>query len=65
MRESIRTFSGRVVGYIEERNGRLVATDFGGRVLGYYEKNRDVTTDFGGRVLAYGNILSALIWEKR
>lgn len=65
MGETIKEFSGRVVGYIDDRGDRLVATDFGGRILGYYVKSRDVTTDFGGRILAYGNILSALVWEKR
>ena len=65
MTETIKEWTGRVVGYIEDRGNQLVAKAFSGRVLGYYEKNRGVTTDFSGRVLAYGNILSALVWESR
>jgi len=65
MRETIKKFNGMVVGYIEDKGDRLVATNFSGIVLGYYYKSRDVTTDFSGRVLAYGNILSALIWNQR
>ena len=65
MREPIKLFSGRIIGYIEDQGYRLVATDFGGRVLGYYNKSNNATTDFGGRIIAYGNILAALIWEKR
>ena len=65
MSETIKTFSGKVVGYIEDNGSKLTAKDFYGRVLGYYNKSQNTTTDFHGRILAYGNILAALIWEAR
>ena len=65
MKEPIRAFSGAIICYTEDKGDRIVATDFAGRVLGYYVKSRNATTDFSGRTLAYGNILAALIWEKR
>ncbi len=65
MREPIKLFSGQIIGYIEDQGSRMVATDFCGRILGYYNKSNNATTDFSGRIIAYGNILAALIWEKR
>ena len=65
MREAIKLYSGQIIGYLDDQGSRIVATSFGGRILGYYNKNNNTTTDFSGRILAYGNILSALIWEQR
>lgn len=65
MREEIKTANFRLIGYIEDEGSRLVAKDSCFRVLGYYIKSDRRTVDSSFRVLAYGNILSALIWEKR
>ena len=65
MRESIRLYSGLIIGYLDDQGSRIVATDYSGRILGYYNKSNNTTTDYSGKILAYGNILSALIWERR
>lgn len=65
MKEAIRLFSGRTIGYIDDQGSRVVATNFSGKILGYYNKSNNTTTDFSGHILAYGNILAALIWEER
>ena len=65
MKEAIKTYSGHIVGYLDDQGSRIVATDFAGRILGYYNKSNNTTTDFSGRIIAYGNITAALVWEKR
>ena len=63
MREPIKTYTGKVLGYIETRsNGDKVATTFTGKILGYYRANIDATTDFTGTVLSRGDITSSLIY---
>ena len=62
MREPIMNFSRQILGYIETKpNGDKVATDFGGRILGYYRKSSNTTTDFYGRILYYGDMVSSFI----
>lgn len=65
MREPIKTYSGMIVGYLDDQGERIVATDYSGRILGYYNKRNNTTTDYSGRIIAYGNILAAFIWERR
>ena len=61
-KEYIRSFSGKVLGYIETfPNGDKAAYDFYGRKLGSYRKATNTTHDFYGRVLARGDSLNSLI----
>ena len=60
--ETIREFSGKVIGYIETKpNGDKIGYDFYLRIVGYYEKNSNLTKDFYRRVVGRGDMLSALI----
>ena len=60
--ETIKEFSGYVIGYLEHLdNGDVVAKKFSGVVLGRYEKASNATKDFYGRILYYGNVASALL----
>ena len=60
--ETIKEFSGFVIGYLEHLdNGDVVAKKFSGVVLGRYEKASNATKDFYGRILYYGNVASALL----
>ena len=62
MEETIRTFSGMIIGKIKTLpNGDKEVRDFPGRILGYYRKTRDVTTDFCGKVLYRGDMSAALL----
>ncbi len=65
MREEIKTYSGISIGYIEDRGNELYAYEWNGRYLGKYDKRNDTTYSSNGMGIARGNILSALIWEKR
>lgn len=66
MRETIKDFSGKILGYVEtQANGDQVATDFYGKILGYYRKNYDYTTDFYGRILTKGNAVVSFIYSAK
>ena len=61
-RETIREFSGSVVGYLDhESNGDITVRNFYGKVLGRYERSSDTTKDFYGKVLFRGNMAAALL----
>lgn len=65
MKETIRTWDGRIIGYLEtDYQGNITARDFYGRILGKYEKSLDVTRDFYGRIVSRGNTASGLIWQE-
>ena len=60
--ETIREFSGKVIGYIETKpNGDKVVRDFYRRLLGTYNKKLNVTKDFYGRTVARGDFSSMLL----
>ena len=59
--ETIRNFSGQILGTLEDQGSKIVARDFYGVNLGSYDKNDDKTRDFYGRIVSNGNILAALI----
>ena len=64
-RETISTFFGSIIGYIDtDSSGDAKATDFYGTILGFYKKGSNVTTDFYGKILYKGNCLSSLIVDK-
>ncbi len=64
MRETIKDFYGKILGYIDDDiNNRKVAKNFYGKILGYYYAKEDVTKDFYGKIVSHGNILSSLIRE--
>ena len=61
-KETIREFSGKVIGYIETKpNGDKVVRDFYRRLLGTYNKKLNVTKDFYGRTVARGDLSSMLL----
>lgn len=62
MKQTIRDFYGKILGNIEDYpNGDRKATDFYGRVVGWYRAGQNVTTDFYGRVVAQGDAVASLI----
>jgi len=65
-RRDIKAWNGQIMGSIlrDPKTGDEEARSFFGKILGYYNANRDVTTAFSGRILAQGNILSSLITEE-
>ena len=66
MTERICDFYGRCLGTIEtEGNGNKTVKDFYGKILGYYDKNQNVTKDFYGRILYRGDMASALLITQR
>lgn len=62
MEETIRTYSGMIVGRIKTlSNGDKEVRNFSYQILGYYRKSRDVTTDMTGRILYRGDMAAALL----
>lgn len=62
MRETIREFSGMIVGYLDhESNGDITVRTFTGKILGRYERSSDTTKDFYGKILYRGNMAPALL----
>lgn len=62
MKETIRDFQGRILGYLEEKpNKDIIVRDFYGRVKGRYDAAQNVTRDFYGRIVARGNQAAMLI----
>ena len=62
MEETIRTYSGMIVGRIKTLpNGDKEVKNYTGVLLGYYRKDRDVTVDMTGRILYRGDMSAALL----
>lgn len=64
MRQVIKDFYGKIIGYLEDKGDRIQATDFYGKILGWYNKKQDTTVDFYGRILGRGDLTSGLIWQE-
>ena len=64
-RTAIRDASGKILGFIEEDNeGNQQAREFTGNILGYYNKQQDVTREFTGRIRTRGNSVIGFLYEK-
>lgn len=62
MRQTIRNFIGKIVGYIDTDNkGNKTVYDFQGRIKGYYKKDLNVTQNFYGQILTEGDSTGSLI----
>ena len=58
----IRAFGGKSLGYVvEESNGNKKALDFGGKILGTYDKSTNTTRKFGGKIVAIGDVVSGFL----
>lgn len=64
-KETIKDFSNIIIGYVDtDSKGNKTATDFYGRIVGYYDKQANVTTDFY-RIIRYrGDAVVSLIYEE-
>ncbi len=64
-REAIRSFNGRVIGYIDTLpNGDKEIRDSSGRYLGKFDKHMNATKDYAGRLLYRGDQSSMLLNRK-
>ena len=63
MREPIKDFYGRVLGWLEDQGDRIIATDFYGQRVGVYDKVRDFTSDFFGVRVCDGDGTVGLIMK--
>lgn len=63
MKEPMKDFYGRIMGWLDDQGDKIVATDFYGRRLGYYDKNRNETRDFYGVYVCSGDATSGLIMK--
>lgn len=61
MKDVIKDFNGRIIGYVEELSNKdKRVTDFYGRVIGYYRKRDNTTRDFYNRIVARGDQVGIL-----
>ena len=66
MKEAIKDWSGKILGWIETMpNGDKKATDFGGKILGYYKKQSNYTTDFYGKLIYQGDAVVSFITNQK
>ena len=63
MREPVRDFYCKVIGWREDMGNRIVSSDFYGKQLGYYDKATNRTHDFYGRVICSGDGTVGLIMQ--
>lgn len=65
-KETIKDERYNTIGYIETMSdGKQKAIDKSYNILGYYDPKRNITEDKSYRKIAQGNVLSALIFQKR
>lgn len=61
-KEPIKDWTGKILGFVEtDGSGNKVLRDFYGRILGKYNKSRDITQDFYGRQVGKGDVLMTLL----
>ena len=63
VKETIKSASGKTLGYKVQVGSRLVVQDASGATLGHFDKNVKKTVDKAGRVLYSGDQTSALVGE--
>jgi hypothetical protein len=59
--EKIKDWTGRVIGYTEQRGSRLWLHDWQGKMLGYYDSSTGKTYDWQGKIIGQGNTLMMLL----
>ena len=65
-KESIRDFSGKIIGFLEtDKDGNQQVRDFYGRLLGFYDKATNLTRDFYGRPKTRGNTVLGFLYDKQ
>ena len=61
MAQELRDKSGKLLGKIEERQGKLEIRDARGILKGKYDPKRNETRDERGSLIGKGNMLSSLL----
>lgn len=62
--ETIREFSGKIIGYIEtDAQGNKTVRNFYRQIVGRYDANAKVTRDFYGRIVAKGDVSTGLLYK--
>jgi YD repeat-containing protein len=61
MREYLRDYAGRLVGWREDGpSQRINGRDSAGRLVGWFDSNRNETRDANGRLIGQGDLLSRM-----
>lgn len=56
MKEPVREFSGKIIGWVEtENDGSQIVRAFSGKIIAKYDARFNVTREFSGKVLTQGN----------
>lgn len=63
-RIAIRDIGGKILGFIEEdKDGNQQCRAFTGQILGFYDKNQDVTREFSGKIVTRGNSCIGFLYK--
>lgn len=65
MKQPVRDFYGKVIGFIEDTAKGKTIRDFYGKIIGFYDKQNDVTRDFYGKIVAKGDQSSMLFYYNK
>jgi hypothetical protein len=61
-KEVLRDAFGQLLATIEsDRNDNLVIKDYMGKILGTYDKKKNITKNYLGQIVGTGNLLTLLI----
>jgi hypothetical protein len=61
-KEVLRDALGQLLATIEsDRNDNLVIKDYMGKILGTYDKKKNITKNYLGQIVGTGNLLTLLI----
>lgn len=64
MKQPIKNSTGKTIGYIlTESNGRQVAQNEYGNILGYYDSKLNITQNSYGRKVSEGNTVVQFIYD--
>jgi hypothetical protein len=61
VRQELRDRSNGIIGWLEQRSGRIEGRNRVGGIVGWYDIDRNWTLDRTGRVVGHGDLLSSLI----
>lgn len=62
MRTEIRSFGGKIIGYVEDRGKDKIVYAFGGKIVARYEASTNTTRDEYGKIVANGDIAVGALW---
>lgn len=61
MKQPLRNFHGKIIGFLEDKPTEIVLSEYSGRILGRYDKINNKTRNYLGTIIGSGNLLTSLL----